>query len=151
MRICRQKQKNPPPFLKEVHKSVYIGSGARPTSYTLPSPLGVTYSILWILRDLEHMDEVTRDYAVGITDSLRRRLMLLPWRSSCDYPSEDSAISPQPKQVSENFFRAARQNETLPLETISPTLPTHRKIRVYAEYGELGGCRLRGDYVSYHR
>ena len=96
--------------------------------------LGVTYSILWILRDLDHMDEITRDYAVGISDPLRRRLLLLPWVPN--ELSDDSDISPQPKPVNENFFRAARKNETLPLETVSPSLPTDRKIRVYAEYGE---------------
>jgi len=93
---------------------------------------GVTYSILWILRDLDHMDEITRDYAVGISDPLRRRLLLLPWVPN--ELSDDSDISPQPKPVNENFFRAARKNETLPLETVSPSLPTDRKIRVYAEY-----------------
>ena len=80
------------------------------------------------------MDEITRDYAVGVTDVDRRRLLLLPWRP---VDSEaDSGVSPQPKPVSENFFRVARKNETLPSETVTPVLPTDRKIRVYAEYGE---------------
>ena len=91
--------------------------------------------MLWILEDLDHMDEITRDFAVGVKDPLRRRLLLLPWHP--EDLGQDSDISPQPKPVSENFFRAARKNETLPLESVSPTLPTDRKIRVYAEYGEL--------------
>ena len=103
----------------------------------------MTYSVFWILRDLEEMQEITRDFAVGVTDPLRRRLLLLPWIH--EDLSEDSAISPQPKPVDENFFRAARKNETLPLETVSPTLPTDRKIRVYAEYGKSRHLRLRQD------
>ena len=89
--------------------------------------------MVWILRDLEHMDEITRDYAVGVTDPDRRRLLLLPWRP---VDLADYFVSPQPKPVSENFFRAARKNETLPSENVGdPVLPTDRKIRVYAEYG----------------
>ena len=105
---------------------------------TSPQPAapskGLTYSVVWILRDLEHMDEITRDYAVGVTDPDRRRLLLLPWQP-IDLISEHG-ISPQPKPVNENFFRVARKNETLPSPTVSPSLPVDRKIRVYAEYGE---------------
>ena len=86
-----------------------------------------------MLRDLEHMDEITRDYAVGVTDVDRRRLLLLPWQP-VDLIAE-FGVSPQPKPVNENFFRVARKNETLPLDTCSPALPSDRKIRVYAEYG----------------
>ena len=94
---------------------------------------GLTYSVVWILRDLEHMEELTRDFAVGVTDPERRRLLLLPW-----HPVdliEEFGVSPQPKPVNENFFRVARKNETLPLDAISPSLPADRRIRVYAEYG----------------
>jgi tubulin--tyrosine ligase-like protein 12 len=91
---------------------------------------GYALSVVWLLCDLDHMDEVTRDFAMGVADPERRRLLLLPWA-----PLDVTTISPQPKQVSENFFRAARKNETLPKAAlVPPRLPGGRKIRVYAEY-----------------
>ncbi|XP_068745174.1 tubulin--tyrosine ligase-like protein 12 [Montipora capricornis] len=42
-------------------------------------PLGVSFSIMWPLRDMEYGEEVTRDYLRGVEDPLTRDCCLLPW------------------------------------------------------------------------
>jgi tubulin--tyrosine ligase-like protein 12 len=63
-----------------------IGHSDQPSFRVVPfvyldSPQ-VAYNLMWPIVDLQEDDEVTRDFAEGVTHSLKRKARLFPWRHS---------------------------------------------------------------------
>jgi len=90
---------------------------------------GFAFSVVWLLKDLAHMDEICRDFFPAVRDEKQRGLLLLPWR-----PFDATLASPQPKPVEKAFFLSSRNNEALPLVDVTVCLPEDRKIKVFSEY-----------------
>jgi len=97
---------------------------------------GVAYSLLFPIKNCDHMEEVTRDFLEGIGgasgDPDNNRLALknileeVDMSDKVDWRQEEPGI---------DFFAQGREMESLPLPGAPHRpLPTARKIRVYAEY-----------------
>ena len=89
---------------------------------------GVTYTLLFPIKNVEPGEEVFRDFVEGQTsDSKKRRALLLPWR-------EDSFLDENFEQIEpdENYFLSGHISETLP-EKHSEII-CQSKLKVYSQY-----------------
>lgn len=94
-------------------------------------PEGVTYSILYPLRDLEEDEEVTRDFIDGqSTDLAAKSALLLPWREEPSLIDEDFV----PGEPGEEYFLQDRVRESMPEVSVAPRHPGDRRLRVFSQY-----------------
>lgn len=95
-------------------------------------PTGITYTLLFPIKDTDFEEEVTRDFVEGQTNDRKvRSALLLPWvYTSFD---EESFVQVEPD---ESYFLAGRIRETLPEKTESEHLQRDRnaKLRVFSQY-----------------
>lgn len=94
----------------------------------------LTYSLMWPLHDLQHGDEVTRDYAYGERDPLVRRCRLLPWIPT-DLRGISSVTAEPPDSYYENILQ--ENKEMLPVEIHPSTVPTDKTLKVYSEMSQV--------------
>lgn len=71
------------------------------------------FTIMWPLVDLEHGDEITRDYVYGVKDAKLRKAKLVPWNLDDDEDEHipngvDPTIQHEPDT---SYFMSARENE----------------------------------------
>ncbi|CAL8324020.1 unnamed protein product [Lota lota] len=94
--------------------------------YYLQGQLAV--SVLWPLQDLDHGDEVTRDYAYGETMPLLRRCRLLPW-----IPADLEGVSTDTPEPSDLYYEAIQKEnkETSPVEIQPSTVPGDKVLKVF--------------------
>ncbi|XP_018408938.1 PREDICTED: tubulin--tyrosine ligase-like protein 12 [Nanorana parkeri] len=105
-----------------------------PTFVTAPFyyiPHQLAYTILWPLRDISNGEEVSRDYAYGETDPLRRSCLLLPWQ-----PEDLSHINYQTPEPAETHYQFifAENKETLP-HPVEP--PLHDESKIFKVYTDI--------------
>ncbi|XP_046614168.1 tubulin--tyrosine ligase-like protein 12 [Neodiprion virginianus] len=111
-----------------------INHSDQPNFRTVPFlhvPEGVTYTLLYPLRDVEPDEEVTRDFVEGQTnDSITKRALLLPWRKDDSFVDEDfTHIEP-----GDDYFLEGHVRETLAEVNTAPQLNPGERIRVYSQY-----------------
>ncbi|RZF45052.1 hypothetical protein LSTR_LSTR002013 [Laodelphax striatellus] len=93
---------------------------------------GITYSILFPIKDVAIDEEVTRDYVEGFSDELVRQCLLMPW-----FPRDFKDINFLPVEPSAEYFLSGRLNESLPvldLLRIPANLRTACTLKVYSDY-----------------
>ncbi|XP_075223337.1 tubulin--tyrosine ligase-like protein 12 [Lycorma delicatula] len=93
---------------------------------------GITYSIMFPVKDVFKDEEVTRDYVEGFSDPLMRKSLLLPW-----FPADFRHISFIPPEPLEAYFTSGHLNETLPgLTILSKKFAFQDKsiLKVYSDY-----------------
>lgn len=112
-----------------------INHSDKPNFRTVPFmhvPEGVTYTLLFPLRDIAMGEEVTRDFAEGQTsDPAKRRALLLPWV----YSAFDD-VNFEQTEPDADYFTTGRVCESLP-EDGTAEINVHRrgrKLRVFSEY-----------------
>ncbi|XP_076165510.1 tubulin tyrosine ligase-like 12 [Ptiloglossa arizonensis] len=112
-----------------------INHSDNPNFRTVPFlylPEGVSYTLLFPIKDVDYEEEVTRDFVEGQTnDEQTRRALLLPWVDASFL--EESFVQSEPRK---NYFLASRVCETLP-EDIDPELlikDRNRKLKVFSDY-----------------
>lgn len=92
-------------------------------------PEQITYSLLFPIKDSEHSDGVSRDYAENINDAEKRAVLLLPWVYTSFEDVDFAHIKPDA-----GYFLSGHIKESLPdlkrLENLSKK--THYK--VFTEY-----------------
>ncbi|XP_029046721.1 tubulin--tyrosine ligase-like protein 12 [Osmia bicornis bicornis] len=95
-------------------------------------PEGITYTLLFPIKDVDCEDEVTRDFVEGQThDPKKRQALLLPWVDASFL--EECFLQREPD---ENYFLAGHIRESLP-ENIDPQLlqrDKNVKLKVYSQY-----------------
>uniref|UniRef100_H2Z938 Tubulin--tyrosine ligase-like protein 12 SET-like domain-containing protein n=1 Tax=Ciona savignyi TaxID=51511 RepID=H2Z938_CIOSA len=93
-------------------------------------PTATTYTIMWLLQDLDYADELTRDYAHNERDAVMRKCKLLPWVDAdlSDVPTQTNVLPD--KSYEERF---AYMKETLPEET-KIVEKKSGKLKVFLEY-----------------
>lgn len=95
------------------------------------APEGMTYSLLFPIRDCDEDDAVTRDFVEGQPDnSQMRNALLLPWRYNdfTDVPFEQH-------EPDAEYFLAGHIEESLPDPAAAePTLDLNRPLKVYTTY-----------------
>lgn len=93
---------------------------------------GVTYTLLFPIKDVDFQDEVTRDFVEGQTnDADKRRALLLPWID--DTFVEESFVQVEPNK---DYFLAGHIEESLP-ERINPEVlrrPINMRLKVFSQY-----------------
>lgn len=94
-------------------------------------PEGVTYSLLFPIKDTSEGEQVTRDFAEGNkSDDLIRKALLLPWRST-DFTDIDFKQT----EPDEKYFLDGHIEESLPIESAtSPKVEQSRPLRVFTTY-----------------
>lgn len=94
-------------------------------------PEGITYSLLFPVKDAPNGTQVTRDFVEGnAADSDIRKALLLPWRAT-DFTAVDFKQSEPDKK----YFLDGHIEESLPLETAAqPQLDQSRPVKVYTTY-----------------
>ncbi|XP_066991649.1 tubulin--tyrosine ligase-like protein 12 isoform X2 [Anabrus simplex] len=106
-----------------------------PTFRTIPLiylPEGVTYTLLFPIKDVPKGGEVTRDYVEGpFHDELTRKALLLPW-----IPASFASVSFKQEEPGEAYFLEGHVAESLPnLGNFVNLQPENReKLTVFAEY-----------------
>ncbi|XP_046584375.1 tubulin--tyrosine ligase-like protein 12 [Haliotis rubra] len=96
-------------------------------------PRQMAFNIMWPLRDLDHGEEVTRDYLPNVRDALVRRARLTPW-----IDDDLTDVSCEQTEPDMSYFQAYRENESLPnLDVEFPPVPTDRSLKVYMDYGKM--------------
>lgn len=103
---------------------------------------GVTYSILFPLKIVHSGEEVTRDFAEGITDNYVRKAVLLPWNYT-SFKHVNFIQEEPPKE----YFLSGRVSETLPnlLDTESVAVDNEKVLKVYSDY------RFVNQYLTHPR
>ena len=95
-------------------------------------PEGITYTLLFPIKDVDCEEEVTRDFVEGQThDPKKRQALLLPWVDASFL--EECFLQREPD---ENYFLAGHIRESLP-ENIDPQLlqrDKNVKLKVYSQY-----------------
>lgn len=91
---------------------------------------GVTYTLLFPVKNVENGEEVTRDFVEGQTnDADKRRALVLPWRDD-DFSNENfTQVEPE-----EDYFLSGKISETLPGDIDDRTLWPSGKLKVFSEY-----------------
>ncbi|KAG7203962.1 hypothetical protein KM043_001828 [Ampulex compressa] len=95
-------------------------------------PQGLTYTLLFPIKDVNFEDEITRDFVEGQTnDSKKRRALLIPWVDS--YFMDESFSQTEPD---ENYFLAGHIRESLPERVNSELLErdSNTKFKVFSQY-----------------
>lgn len=92
---------------------------------------GITYSLLFPVKDAPEGERVTRDFAEGNhTDPLIKKALLLPW---CHTDFTD--IDFEQNEPDSSYFLDGHIEETLPIESAkNPTVDKSRPLRVYSTY-----------------
>ncbi|XP_012276050.1 tubulin--tyrosine ligase-like protein 12 [Orussus abietinus] len=93
---------------------------------------GVTYTLLFPIKDVPFEAEITRDYVEGVTnDPNKRRALLLPWKTNNFIQENFVQVEPD-----ESYFLSGHIEETLPEETVTNTLQIleNTKLKVYSQY-----------------
>lgn len=95
------------------------------------APEGVTYSLLFPIRDCEENDPVTRDFVEGQPDNSQvRNALLLPWRAN-DFTDVDF----QQHEPDMEYFLAGHIEESLPDSSAPlPKVDLNRPLRVFTTY-----------------
>ncbi|XP_015110656.1 tubulin--tyrosine ligase-like protein 12 [Diachasma alloeum] len=96
---------------------------------------GITYSLLFPIRDVEVREEVTRDFIENQTnDQELRRALLIPWVDA-DFSGENFLQT----EPGDDYFMSGRREETLPVppapeKAILNNYPKGKKLKVFTEY-----------------
>lgn len=99
---------------------------------------GVTYTLLFPIRDVVMGEEVTRDFVEGQTnDPEKRRALLLPW-----VHSEFDDVNFEQTEPDEDYFSAGRICESSPGKVDAIKVDGDRKLRVFSQYGNVN------DYLT---
>ncbi|OAD56863.1 Tubulin--tyrosine ligase-like protein 12 [Eufriesea mexicana] len=112
-----------------------INHSSEPNFRTVPFlylPEGVTYTLLFPIKDVDCEEEVTRDFVEGQTnDPEKRRALLLPWVESSFLGESFAQVEPD-----ESYFLAYHIRESLPevanLQLVQRNRDT--KLKVYSQY-----------------
>ncbi|XP_043274192.1 tubulin--tyrosine ligase-like protein 12 [Venturia canescens] len=121
-----------------------INHSAKPNFRTVPFLYlndGVTYTLLFPVKNVKHEEQVTRDFVEGQTDDVdKRRVLSLPWTD--DYLADSNFEQFEP---SEDYFLAGHIRETLPSlsELERSERPIDAKLKVYSEY------RFVNEYLTH--
>lgn len=92
-------------------------------------PEGVTYSLLFPIRDVNDGEQATRDFVEGNTGALRKAL-LLPWRYTNFKDVDFTQSEPDTK-----YFLDGHIEESLPIASASsPEVDRTRPLRVFTTY-----------------
>ncbi|XP_076758495.1 tubulin tyrosine ligase-like 12 isoform X2 [Xylocopa sonorina] len=95
-------------------------------------PEGVTYTLLFPIKDVDYEEEVTRDFVEGhTTDPRKRKALLLPWVETSFVGESFLQVEPD-----ENYFLAGHIRESLP-EQVDPQLlqrDKKMKLKVFSQY-----------------
>uniref|UniRef100_A0AAY5EY44 Tubulin--tyrosine ligase-like protein 12 SET-like domain-containing protein n=1 Tax=Electrophorus electricus TaxID=8005 RepID=A0AAY5EY44_ELEEL len=104
---------------------------SRPSCCMAPlfyAPQQIAYTVLWPLQDLEHGDEVTRDYTYGEPDSLVRKCRLLPW-----LPADLEAVSDETPEPPDLYYETILHENKEKLPANIPFCVLYVCYRVYTE------------------
>lgn len=91
------------------------------------APTQLTYSLLFLIRDIEEGDQITRDYIENVV--VNRELMLLPWE---DHDFSDESF--EQIEPSTEYFLQGRIEESLPEEELTPVIDRNQPLKVYSDY-----------------
>lgn len=90
----------------------------------------ITYSILFPIEDIKEAEIITRDFAEGITESIRREAILLPWV----FKSFES-IDVNPPMPDEEYFLSGHIKESLPdLSKLEGKKVLGNVLKIYSQY-----------------
>lgn len=94
-------------------------------------PEGITYSLLFPIRDIEEGEQVKRDFVEGIEqNSQLRNALLLPWRSN-----QFTDIDFRQTEPGDEYFLAGHIEESLPIpNAVSPNVDRSHKLKVFTTY-----------------
>lgn len=94
-------------------------------------PEGITYSLLFPVKDVEEGTQITRDFVEGnAQDSQIRDALLLPW---CN--TRFTEVDFKQTEPDEKYFLDGHIEESLPIATAtSPQIDRTRPLRVYTAY-----------------
>lgn len=112
-----------------------INHSDNPNFRTVPFlhlPDGVTYTLLFPIKDVDYEEEVTRNFIEGQTrDQRKQKALLLPWIEISFI--EESFLQIEPD---EQYFLAGRIHESLPenVDSKSPERAKGTKLKVFSEY-----------------
>lgn len=111
-------------------------------------PEGVTYTILYPLRDLEENEEVTRDFIEGQSfDSKTRRALLLPWNKDESLAEEDFL----PEEVDEDYFLQGHVRESFNETSSAPRHPPGARLKVFSQYDLVNQFLTDDSFEIVHR
>lgn len=113
-------------------------------------PDGVTYSLLFPIKDVPEGEQIARDFVEGLpatTDPSVRQALLLPWRytdfGSVDFTQHEPAAS---------YFLDGHIEESLPIATTSaPTVDSSRALRVFSTYSMVNEHLTDGKFEIVER
>ncbi|XP_019620968.1 PREDICTED: tubulin--tyrosine ligase-like protein 12 [Branchiostoma belcheri] len=96
-------------------------------------PTKTSYTLMWLLQDLDSGDELTKDFADGLSDETERKCRLLAW-----IPEDFTHITPNEGISIDDAFFAARlkgSRETLPIPEATRNPLTNREApyKVYTD------------------
>ncbi|XP_020278449.1 tubulin--tyrosine ligase-like protein 12 [Pseudomyrmex gracilis] len=92
-----------------------------------------TYVLMFPIKDVAEGEEVTRDFAEGLTnDPEKRRALLLPWMDG-SFRNE----SFEQTEPSTDYFLSGHIPESLPERTDVVEIDTSKKLKVYSEYSTI--------------
>ncbi|CAL7951039.1 unnamed protein product [Xylocopa violacea] len=112
-----------------------INHSDEPNFRTVPFlflPEGVTYTLLFPIKDVDYEEEVTRDFVEGhTTDPRKRKALLLPWVETSFAGESFLQVEPD-----ENYFLAGHIRESLPEEVDPQLLQRDKsvKLKVFSQY-----------------
>lgn len=112
-----------------------INHSDEPTFRTVPFlylPEGVTYTLLFPIKDVDCEEEVTRDFVENQTnDPKTRQALLLPWVDTSFIGENFEQTEPD-----ENYFLAGHIRESLPENISQKVLQRDRsaKLKVFSQY-----------------
>lgn len=94
-------------------------------------PEGITYSLLFPIRDIESGEQLKRDFVEGNEpNSQLRNALLLPWRSN-----RFTNVDFKQTEPDEEYFLAGHIEESLPiLDAAKPEFDRNRPLKVFTTY-----------------
>ncbi|XP_061923037.1 tubulin--tyrosine ligase-like protein 12 isoform X2 [Entelurus aequoreus] len=94
----------------------------------------MAYTVLWPFIDLQHGDEVTRDFAYGESNPLVRQCRLLPW-----IPADLQGLCERTTEPADSYYESVFQEtkELLPVEIQTSALPKDKILKVYSEMSQV--------------
>lgn len=93
---------------------------------------GITYSVMFPVKNVSKDEEVTRDYVEGFKDELIRKASLLPW-----FPNDFKHLSFIQVEPSQSYFTNGHLEETLPDLNVLLNRNINEnksKLKVYSDY-----------------
>ncbi|RUS90770.1 hypothetical protein EGW08_001481 [Elysia chlorotica] len=91
---------------------------------------GMSYSLMWPVKDVHPDDEATRDYTPDEKRPLERQARLMPW-----VVSDLSHVSLVQEEPPVDYFKIPGKVESLPAENFNfPGPPRDRNLKVFIEY-----------------